>query len=238
VKDWLKAVTSPPIQGRPFGPTMSWLVDGLYGYFTMPVRSVHYLSTFGEFATPYSPGVTALPSLGEAVAKLTGTMEVINIETPGTVFLLVGESTSLTGAPTVSVRFKTSPGGVFTAPMAVPHISEQLKSAFDDLDGLLRTSNANERQFRPTNHAYIQAKSWIAQANSILGRRFIRPSLTPDGEGGIDIEWVFGTREIMIGCRALDSQPDQIYYQAGEEYGAVRLSTATLKKQLDWLLCG
>jgi hypothetical protein len=106
----------------------------------------------------------------------------------------------------------------------------------DELDSLLDNSNSGDYIFRPTLYAYRSARQWLLEAYAFMGHRFIRPSLVPDGEGGIDIEWAYKRREVLLSCRARPIQRDYIYYQEGEQYNAKDASSEYLKDRLSWLI--
>ncbi len=111
-----------------------------------------------------------------------------------------------------------------------------------DLESLLANENTNGYVFRPTGHAYHNARHWIKTAYGLMGNLYFRPSFTPDGEGGIDIQWTYKEKEVSFSCRAKAEYQDYIYWQSEDDYGAIEVSLETyqkarlnLKDRLEWL---
>src|SRR5437660_2457458 len=88
--------------------------------------------------------------------------------------------------------------------------SEELRGPdfIGELEALLALGNANGYTFRATHHAYQNAKSYLENASAVMSTLFPRPSLTPDGEGGIDVEWTNRDREVTLSCRSGANQQD------------------------------
>ncbi len=64
-----------------------------------------------------------------------------------------------------------------------------------------------------------------------MGPLFLRPEFVPDGEGGIDIEWVNGDKKMTLSCRGSSTQNDYIYWEQGGEYEAKDISFSRLASQ-------
>lgn len=98
--------------------------------------------------------------------------------------------------------------------VAEPSKAVGLAGIVNDLDRLLGESaeSVGGRVFRPTPHAYVRARHRIMDVYALVGDRLPAPSFIPDGEGGIDIEWVSEDgHEVTLSCRAKPSQKDYIY---------------------------
>ena len=111
-----------------------------------------------------------------------------------------------------------------------------LSETINQLESLLSNKNVNDYIFKPTHHAYERARRFLIEAHAIMGSHYSQPSIVPDGEGGIDIEWVRGGKEVLLCCRASEAQRDYIYYQEGEKYGAHDASVEYLRDRLNWLI--
>ena len=108
---------------------------------------------------------------------------------------------------------------------------------FNKLDALLTLEDANGYVFRATPYAHQNAKLYLESIRFVLvSNSKLIPSLTPDGEGGIDIEWDNGLRQITLSCRRADNQQDFIYWQQGDEYEARDATPELLRERLTWLV--
>jgi hypothetical protein len=104
-----------------------------------------------------------------------------------------------------------------------------------ELDRMLMLENANGYTFQATTKAHEHAKIFLEAAKALLGQSLIRPSFMPDGEGGIDIEWERGDRNVTLSCRGRANQNDFIYWEENGDYDGRDASLALLIKKLIWL---
>jgi len=104
-----------------------------------------------------------------------------------------------------------------------------------ELDRMLGLENANGYTFQATTKAHEHAKIFLKDAQAILGASLPRPSFMPDGEGGIDIEWDRGDRNVTLSCRGRANQIDFIYWEENGAYDGHDASLALLISKLNWL---
>ena len=103
-----------------------------------------------------------------------------------------------------------------------------------DLDALLSDPDV-PNEFRPTGHAYFNVRKRLLETNALVNQR---PSITLDGEGGIDIEWEGHDRLLMLSCRARRDQRDYVYFEERGLYGGDDVSPIYLTDRLNWFLRG
>lgn len=108
----------------------------------------------------------------------------------------------------------------------------------DDLEPLLDNQDYDDCVFRPTGYAYNNALQGVISAYSIMGNAFLRPSFIPDGDGGIDIEWEYNGRSVLLCSKALHNQKCFIYYETANrsECGSKDFSLLYLRDRLTWLI--
>lgn len=102
------------------------------------------------------------------------------------------------------------------------------------LDALLTLENYNGFTLQPTLRAYRNARRYLESASNVM--LIPTPEFTPDGEGGIDIEWESQGRRLALSCRARGNERDFISWR--EPAGRYDGSPATqrlLNARLDWL---
>lgn len=103
-----------------------------------------------------------------------------------------------------------------------------------ELDTLLTLENYNGFALQATPHAYENARRYLENASNVMV--LPQPDFTPDGEGGIDIEWENEGRRLALSCRAQGNQSDFISWrEPGEQYDGEPASENLLKDRLDWL---
>jgi hypothetical protein len=103
-----------------------------------------------------------------------------------------------------------------------------------ELDSLLTLENYNGFSVQASPYAYENALLYLENASNRM--TIPRPELTPDGEGGIDIEWENLGRRLALSCRASERDRDFISWR--EPNGRYDGSPATqhlLNQKLDWL---
>jgi hypothetical protein len=114
---------------------------------------------------------------------------------------------------------------------------DPVADVFRKLDALLKLENSNGYEFRASEHAHRNARSYLEGIRFLMETNYLlNPDLVPDGEGGIDIEWEFGDKQITLSCRARENQQDFIYWQQGDHYQAADASPTLLRDRLNWLI--
>ncbi len=116
-----------------------------------------------------------------------------------------------------------------------PQILHRLKL----LSGLneLRKDDYDEDFLAPTEHAYTSARNFMLAAFESLEYALPIPFYVPDGEGGIRVEWVNGTRELGLICAASESRESYLYHEDGDVYDVDEPVTDTiLISRLRWLI--
>lgn len=100
-----------------------------------------------------------------------------------------------------------------------------------ELDALLNLESYNDFVLQPTPYAYNNARRYL---ENVSGTVF--PEFTPDGEGGIDIEWEYQGRRLALSCRARGIERDFISWrEATGQYEGGPASQSLLNEKLDWL---
>lgn len=116
-----------------------------------------------------------------------------------------------------------------------PKIAHRLKL----LSGLneLRKDDYDEDFLAPTEYAYKRARNFMLAALETLEYALPIPFYVPDGEGGIRIEWVNGTRELGLICAASKSRESYLYHEDEAVYGVDEpLTDAIFINRLRWLI--
>jgi hypothetical protein len=115
---------------------------------------------------------------------------------------------------------------------------DRTEEVLGELDALLRVENSNGYTFQASRHAYENARAYLESIRFSISSDFrYRPTLIPDGEGGIDIEWESGRKRVAISCRANQDQQDCIYWRevGAGNYEARDVSPDGLRDRLTWL---
>ena len=123
----------------------------------------------------------------------------------------------------------------------IPAYHERFSAASTDtlpflraLDALLTLRGYNGFTLQPTTRAYQNARRYLESASYVM--LIPTPEITPDGEGGIDIEWENQGRRLALSCRARENEIDFVSWR--EPAGRYDGSPATqrlLNERLDWL---
>lgn len=114
-------------------------------------------------------------------------------------------------------------------------ISPTVQAIFNDINELSKEEDYDGYIFKPTPHSRKSAKRFITEAHRVMGDRFTRPRVVPDGKGGIIMEWRNGADVVKLGCVTVDTKRDYIYYKRENIYDAVEASVDDLIKWLHWL---
>jgi len=122
---------------------------------------------------------------------------------------------------------------------AVGIITERLsifKQVYADLIALQREEDEDDYIYKPTNYAFGTAERLLLIAYLSVNSDIPRPAITPDGEGGLRLEWRVPDREVRLICPAQPHRQPYIYYEADDNYKVVEnVEGKTLAFWLTWL---
>lgn len=103
-----------------------------------------------------------------------------------------------------------------------------------ELDRLLTLENHNGLTLQATKTAYDNARAYLTAASK--GWILPNPEFTPDGEGGIDIEWENNGRRLAINFSG-DGQGDFISWrEPNARYEGQPSNARLFLARLDWLM--
>lgn len=115
-----------------------------------------------------------------------------------------------------------------------------LRRIVGDLVALKAEEDSDGYIFRPSEYAFhsvITLLSGTYGRDTELANRLPKPFVSPDGRGGIRVEWSIGDRIVSLLFPASAQRHPYIYHAAGEEHGANRqVSVDSLSMSLRWLL--
>ena len=103
-----------------------------------------------------------------------------------------------------------------------------------ELDRLLTLENDNSLILQATQNAYEKAREYLTYASK--GLILPTPEFTPDGEGGVDIEWENKERRLALNFSS-DAGGDFISWrEANGRYEGAPAEKRLFLEKLDWLL--
>jgi hypothetical protein len=103
-----------------------------------------------------------------------------------------------------------------------------------EMAGFLTAENHNDFELRLMPQVYRRAAAYLEGAGQRIA--LSRPEITPDADGGIEIDWEKGNRRLTLSCRK-DVKEDFISWRKGNDpYEGGEASQALLNKKLDWLI--
>lgn len=107
---------------------------------------------------------------------------------------------------------------------------------FRELDALLRLENHNGLSLRSDPKAHRTARSLLKKATELF--RVPMPEFTPDGEGGIDIEWESQGRYLAANFSAAGGGDFLSWRERGPNgrYEGEPITEEGFIKKLDWLM--
>ncbi len=106
---------------------------------------------------------------------------------------------------------------------------------FRELDAFLKAENYNGLTLQLDPKAHKSACLLLKRASQDY--RLAMPEFTPDGDGGIDIEWERNGRRLVLSFKADQADTDFISWREGQgRYDGAPSSVELLKDRLDWLL--
>ena len=138
----------------------------------------------------------------------------------------------------------------FNKPLIVPFRDESvlrrkpwqvtIQPILADIRDLMIEEDCDGYVFRPSEHASNSLKTLIGYVyihDGQLAERLPKPFISPDGSGGIRVEWSVGERTVSLWHPSSPSARGYIYHSAGDRRDVDRnLSSATLTRWLLWLL--
>jgi hypothetical protein len=104
-----------------------------------------------------------------------------------------------------------------------------------ELDRLLTLENYNGFTLQASQWAYDCARSLLDAASEQM--IIPLPEFTPDGDGGIDIEWEYSGRRLALSCSANPNSPNFISWREPQgRYEGDEASGELLNNRLEWLM--
>src|SRR5262245_18019637 len=97
------------------------------------------------------------------------------------------------------------------------------------IEALRWNQNVDGYIFRPEPHASQTAKGYIRAIYPLIEQDLPEPEVDSDGLGGIEIQWNYQGRRVILACRPNRSQKDFIYSQHGR-YEVIEASPLNLKE--------
>jgi hypothetical protein len=105
----------------------------------------------------------------------------------------------------------------------------------NEMDRLLALDDYNGFTLQPSPHADSNARRYLMYASYRM--RLPEAEFTPDGEGGIDIEWENNGRRLALSCRSSSDSNDFISWrEVSGQYDGREASQELLDERLRWLV--
>lgn len=103
-----------------------------------------------------------------------------------------------------------------------------------ELDDSRVAENYNGFILRSNPNVYAKAHNYLDTMRTF--NALPRPELTPDGEGGLDIEWENKGRHLALSIRSIEGEPDFISWREPEgRYEGAKATQGLLSEKLEWL---
>jgi hypothetical protein len=136
-------------------------------------------------------------------------------------------------ATTVTERIISSPPPVYYHGFGT--VATDNIEIFRELNSLLTLAPSyNGSRLQACPDAYENAKKYLENATNEM--TIPPPEFTPDGEGGIDIEWERLGRRLALSCRASERDRDFISWrEPNGRYDGRHATQHLLNQKLDWL---
>lgn len=113
-------------------------------------------------------------------------------------------------------------------------LSDPFIALLDKLDAFLAAENYNGFTLRLDPNAREKARNYLQ--NAYNATVYPVPELTPDGEGGIDIEWENKGRHLALSIRPPGAEPDFISWREPQgRYEGAPATEELLNTRLEWL---
>lgn len=135
-------------------------------------------------------------------------------------------------------------GQPFILSPSISDVSEQaikktVNAITRDLRTLRNEENEDDYVFRPSDHAFQTALDLISDAYLLVKDDTGKPFTSPDGNGGVRLEWSKGGRTVSLVIPASENHPPYIYHRCSDAHNAERNPSAKmLADWLDWLVHG
>lgn len=103
-----------------------------------------------------------------------------------------------------------------------------------ELQSFLTVENYNGLELQLGTSAYERAEAYLLAASAT--RMLLKPEFTPDGEGGIDIEWENNGRHLALSIRPAGVEPEFISWREPHcRYEGAPATVELFQTRLDWL---
>lgn len=104
-----------------------------------------------------------------------------------------------------------------------------------ELDGHLDAEDYNDLTLRLDPLAHKKAYDYLSHLGSMAIHP--KPELTPDGDGGIEIEWENNGKRLVLSCKAHPDDIDFISWrEAHGQYDGEPANQRVLNDRLTWLI--
>jgi hypothetical protein len=142
------------------------------------------------------------------------------------------------GATTTKILFDVRLDGYLNPPAICRPLGRVLSTdtveLFSALRDLKSLHNENGLILRPSDEAYANAYGYLEAASEEF--RLPMPEFTPDGEGGIDIEWQNQGRHLAINFSAAGNGDFISWRAPGGRYEGEPITEELFIDKLDWLM--
>ena len=130
-------------------------------------------------------------------------------------------------------RSETTQGGLQPEFARILAAINPLNNLLSELDSFLTIENYNGFELRLDQRARDKARRYLVRANLVV---LPMPELTPDGEGGIDIEWENEGRHLALNFSANGNGDFVSWREPDARYEGAPVTEALLIEKLDWLM--
>lgn len=104
-----------------------------------------------------------------------------------------------------------------------------------ELNSFLRAENYNGLVLRLDPATHGRARTYLENAANVMV--YPTPELTPDGDGGIEIEWENNGRRLVLSCKAHQDDIDFLSWREAQgQYDGRPASQDLLADRLAWLI--
>ena len=135
-------------------------------------------------------------------------------------------------AATAPIKILWKPPVTYVRPFAADTESHFL---IRELHSFLAAENYNDFELQLLPKVYERATAYI-EAIKGINLKVIRPQFIPDADGGIEIEWEYQERRLVLSCRRRAEEDFISWREAGGRYEGNNASQPLLNEKLDWLI--
>jgi hypothetical protein len=104
-----------------------------------------------------------------------------------------------------------------------------------ELRSFLRRENYNGFELQISTVAYEKAESYLESASRTIRLSQLKPELTPDGDGGIDIEWERNGRHLALNFAGAGGGNFISWREPHGRYEGAPATKELLMERLNWL---